>query len=202
MHNIQPAYTKNEQRIVLREGIKQRVIQPRSRMYADLDPIALLSSIPKVILLEVGRRFREPVFVRDVVDSIDDVKCVGYSSIDVDLNGGLLGGVLDVDKVEAVGRFFGRRGASVAQKSDGIVSAIKCVIECVLRDRPESHENSRCIGGVGSPITVPTIRRRREVLGVCLHFEAFGQELFIDRHHTELSKRMDVLSYMFSPGRS
>lgn len=142
---------------VLRECAERRVIRCQLRLHVNLNPIALRAPVPKVVVLEIVCRLSESVFVGDVVNGVDDVKCIGDSSINVVLHRGSLRGVLNVDEIEAVGRFDGRWGTPVSLKSDGIVSStweISMLRGHTLKDGVECCANTHDVSVV---LVVPSL---------------------------------------------
>jgi hypothetical protein len=71
------------------------------------DAIIPLSAFSMVVILEIKRSFRESVLVCNVVNGVDNVECVGTSSIQVSRHGRLSSRVLSVVKVERGRRLLG-----------------------------------------------------------------------------------------------
>ena len=92
-----------------RVRVRLTVVHAGGVLHGDLDAVVPRASPPEVAALEVERGLGEPVQVREVVHSVDDVKRVHACRVDVRLECVRVHAwVLRVDEVEGRGRLRGR----------------------------------------------------------------------------------------------
>lgn len=102
------------------------VVQPRRILDRDRDAVVPSAALAKVVVLEVERRLREAVDVRNVVHAVDDVERVRACGVDVDLDPRVLVRVLHKDEVQAARRLRGRVSLGALESNRIIAAASPC----------------------------------------------------------------------------
>lgn len=115
---------EREKKNVLRRGTKLSVVGSRVVLNGHQHSVASLSSLPKVVVLEVERCLGEPISVRDIVDSVHDKEGVSAGSIDVAAHSRVQFSIVgEVEDETRAG--LGRHAGLGAFECDDVVAAAK-----------------------------------------------------------------------------